>query len=81
MSYIKVVIRQRFTDDVGNAINTTISRYESDMPMLDTYEMNLIWHALAIRGEVEIVNSCFGAGYWVNEKPWLNNEGWSNQSV
>lgn len=78
MSYIKVVIRQRVTDDVGNAINTTISRYESDMPMLDTYEMNLIWHALAIRGEVEIVNSCFGAGYWVNEKPWLNNEGWNN---
>jgi hypothetical protein len=48
------------------------------MPMLGTYEMNLIWHALAIRGEVEIVNSCFGAGYWVNEKPWLNDEGWSN---
>ena len=78
MSYIKVVIRQRVTDDVGNAITTTISRYESDMPMLDTYEMNLICHALAIRGEVEIVNSCFGSGYWVNEKPWLNNEGWNN---
>jgi len=22
--------------------------------------------------------SCFGAGYWVNEKPWLNEEGWKN---
>lgn len=78
MSYIKVVIRKRVTDDVGNAITTTISRYESDMPMLDTYEMNFICHALAIKGEVEIVSSCFGSGYWVNEKPWLNNEGWNN---
>lgn len=24
------------------------------------------------------VCSCFGAGYWVNEKPWLNEEGWKN---
>jgi hypothetical protein len=24
------------------------------------------------------IKSCFGAGYWVNDKPWLNNEGWKN---
>ena len=24
------------------------------------------------------IKSCFGAGYWVNEKPWLNSEGWKN---
>lgn len=24
------------------------------------------------------VRSCFGAGFWVNEKPWLNNESWKN---
>lgn len=24
------------------------------------------------------VRSCFGAGYWVNEKPWINEEGWKN---
>lgn len=30
----------------------------------------LVW--LAIR-------SCFGAGYWVNEKPWIDNEGWKNK--
>ena len=78
MGYIKLNLRSRLTDETGKAITTTISRLERDMPMLDTYEMNLIWHALAIRGEVEIVNSCFGAGYWVNEKPWLNDEGWNN---
>lgn len=30
----------------------------------------LVWQA---------VRSCFGIGYWVNEKPWLNNEGWKNK--
>ena len=62
MAYIKFKLKNRLTNENGKAITTTISRFESDMPMLDTYEMNLILHALAIRGEVEIVNSCFGAG-------------------
>lgn len=26
----------------------------------------------------EAVRSCFGAGFWLNDKPWLNNEGWKN---
>lgn len=30
----------------------------------------LVWQA---------VRSCFGIGYWVNEKPWLNEEGWKNK--
>jgi len=24
------------------------------------------------------IRSCFGAGFWVNDKPWLNSEGWKN---
>lgn len=24
------------------------------------------------------VRSCFGAGFWLNDKPWLNNESWKN---
>lgn len=53
MSYIKVNIKGRRTDDTGKAMHTTISRFESDMPMKDTYEMNLIMHALAIKGKVQ----------------------------
>lgn len=30
---------------------------------------NLIWSA---------IKSCFGAGFWINEKPWINNEAWKN---
>ncbi len=29
----------------------------------------LIWQA---------VRSCFGAGFWDNNKPWSNEEGWKN---
>lgn len=29
----------------------------------------LVWQA---------VRSCFGAGFWRNDKPWRNDEGWRN---
>ena len=29
----------------------------------------LVWQA---------IRRCFGSGWWVNEKPWLNEEGWKN---
>lgn len=29
----------------------------------------LVWQA---------VRSCFGAGKWVNDKPWINEESWKN---
>ena len=28
----------------------------------------LVWEAIA---------SCFGAGYWDNDKPWSNDDGWN----
>lgn len=24
------------------------------------------------------IRSCFGKGYWINEKPWINVDGWKN---
>ena len=30
----------------------------------------IIWQAIA---------SCFGRGYWINEKPWVNSDGWKNE--
>lgn len=26
----------------------------------------------------EGIRSCFGAGFWANHKPWINDEGWRN---
>lgn len=33
------------------------------------YGAIIVWQA---------VRSCFGSGGWINEKPWINNEGWKN---
>ena len=27
----------------------------------------------------QAIRSCYGAGYWINTKPWLNDEGWRNE--
>lgn len=29
----------------------------------------LVWQA---------ISSCFGSGAWLNDKPWLNTDGWKN---
>lgn len=26
----------------------------------------------------QYIRSCFGRGYWINEKPWQNDNGWKN---
>ena len=26
----------------------------------------------------QYIRSCFGRGYWINEKPWNNDNGWAN---
>jgi hypothetical protein len=26
----------------------------------------------------QIARSCFGSGYWINNRPWLNTDGWKN---
>lgn len=31
--------------------------------------VQLIWEA---------IKSCFGAGFWKNDAPWSNTEGWKN---
>lgn len=31
--------------------------------------LKLIWQS---------ISSCFGGGYWDNDKPWNNDDGWRN---
>lgn len=26
----------------------------------------------------EAIRSCFGKGYWINDKPWSDTDGWKN---
>lgn len=43
----------------------------------DTIE---VWKFLegAWRNVWEFIRSCFGRGFWANEKPWNNADGWKN---
>ncbi len=27
------------------------------------------------------IRSCFGKGYWINDKPWINNDAWKNTDI
>lgn len=27
----------------------------------------------------EAIKSCFGKGYWINDKPWKNKDSWKNK--
>lgn len=33
-------------------------------------ELKLIWEA---------IRSCFGSGWWINNRPWINNNAWKNE--
>lgn len=47
-----------------------ISLYKQGKPIQAMYKgIYLIWQG---------IRSCFGSGMWINEKPWLNDEGWKN---
>lgn len=42
----------------------------SNKPVMAVYKgSRLVWQA---------VRSCFGIGYWINDKPWINDEAWKN---
>lgn len=33
------------------------------------YGTKLVWQA---------IRSCFGKGFWINDKPWSNDDAWKN---
>jgi hypothetical protein len=48
----------------------TIEIYHGKKEILEIYRGKiLIW---------QIARSCFGSGYWINDRPWLNTDGWKN---
>lgn len=47
-----------------------ISYYYGKTPLIEMYHGKyLIWQA---------IRSCFGMGYWINNKPWINTDVWKN---
>ena len=27
----------------------------------------------------QAARSCFGSGYWINDRPWVNDDAWKNE--
>lgn len=50
-----------------------------DITALVVHEKEIVYFYIGDKLVWESVQSCFGAGYWVNEKPWINEEGWRNE--
>ena len=46
------------------------SIFKGNKVIIEIYKgASLVWQS---------IKSCFGKGFWINEKPWDNNEGWKN---
>lgn len=73
MGYIKFVLALRLTDGRSNTTRARISRIESDMDGLGTYETNLILHALSAPGGrvVSISDFILDSGILDNENDIL----------
>lgn len=47
-----------------------IEYYYGKTPLIEMYRGKyLVWQA---------IRSCFGMGYWINSKPWINTDVWKN---
>ena len=50
--------------------NSQGAEYHNSRPVTAVYKgLELVWNA---------IKSCFGKGYWINDKPWVNNDAWKN---
>lgn len=53
-----------------------INKKELESLFLNNKAVSQIYKGMTIIWEA--IKSCFGAGFWKNDAPWSNNEGWKN---
>ena len=75
MAYVKFDITSESVVD-GKRTQASITRLRSDRNNKSTLELNIIARALALAATVREIFSCFGAGYWRGDKPWLGKDAW-----
>lgn len=50
--------------------NNQSAEYFGTRAIVAVYKgLQLVW---------EMIKSCFGKGYWINNAPWVNNDAWKN---
>jgi hypothetical protein len=43
-----------------------------------TLPLSEVYHGKFLVWQIMKSRSCFGSGYWINDKPWLNDDAWKN---
>lgn len=59
--------------------------YDGEKPLVGKYRIRpngKWWSVVEIYKGARLVwtaiKSCFGKGFWINDKPWLNDDAWKN---
>lgn len=53
-----------------------VARYHAKRVIVESYKgLKLFWK---LAKDIVTSGSCFGSGYWIDENPWLNGEGWND---
>lgn len=48
-----------------------VNVFKGEIPITAIYKGDiLVW---------QLINSCFGSGAWLNDRPWSNTDGWKNE--
>ena len=55
---------------IYNGQKEILDIYHGTLPIMEVYYGKLLVFGL--------IKSCYGYGYWVNDLPWSNEEGWVN---
>lgn len=54
--------------------------YKSNLEMTARYygsqAISAVYHGAKLVWEA--ISSCFGSGYWINDRPWSNDDAWNN---
>jgi hypothetical protein len=53
-----------------------IGKYELSTSFIGSKAITQIYQGAKLVWEA--IKSCFGAGFWKNDAPWSNTEGWKN---
>lgn len=59
---------------IKQGIKDILDIYHGTLRVIEVYHGKLLVYKISN----ETSNSCFGNGYWVNELPWDNDDGWVN---
>lgn len=63
------MIYKEGTKTPSTGIYTLINGVKKELTTIYTDARRIIW---------QLIRSCYGKGYWIEDKPWLDNDTWKD---